>query len=299
MIPAATTAERFVPNPFNDESGTRLYRTGDLARYLPDGNIEFLGRIDQQVKVRGFRIELGEIEATLRQHPVLQEAVVLAREDEVGDPSAALPSAVRGTGKGGKRLVAYVVPKQEAAPELGEDAGKFIGELRGFLKGRLPEYMVPAAFVVMAALPLTPSGKVDRRALPAPMGVRPAMEVNCVMPQTEAERAIAAVWQAVLGIEKVGIYDNFFDLGGHSLMVVKVHSELQKIFGRDLPMVEMFRYSTINALAEYYSQGSDGQLSFQESHDRAKRQRVAEGRQQQRLREIAQRQVGEGIVTNN
>jgi amino acid adenylation domain-containing protein len=289
------TAEKFIPHPFGDESGARLYRTGDLARYLPDGSLEFLGRIDHQVKVRGFRIELGEIEMVLRQHPALQEAVVLAQEDEASGPSPLWPSTVAGTVRRDKRLVAYVAPRQGVEADLGENAGRLIGELRLFLKERLPEYMLPTAFVALAALPLTSSGKVDRSALPAPVGVRPEMETRYVVPRTEVERAIAAVWQAVLGIEKVGLYDNFFDLGGHSLMVVKVHSELQRVFGRALPMVEMFRYTTVSALAEYYSQRSDRRLSFQESHDRARAQRKAVGRQQQRLQKAAHGQIRRAI----
>ena len=261
------TAERFIPDPFSDEPGARLYKTGDLARYRPDGNIDFLGRTDHQVKVRGLRIELGEIEAVLEGHPVVRRAVALAREDTPGD----------------KRLVAYVVPEGEDAPN--------VGELRGFLKERLPDYMVPSAFVTLEALPLTPNGKVDRQALPAPDGARPELEATYVVPQTGVERAIAAVWQEALNVEKVGIYDNFFDLGGHSLMMVMVHNRLQEMFDRDLSVVEMFRYPTISALAEYLTQEPGDQLSFQKGHDRAKKQKEAVKRHAQRMRAIAQKRA--------
>jgi len=182
------TAEKFVPNPFSDEAGARLYKTGDLACYLPDGNIEFLGRIDHQVKIRGFRVELGEIEAVLGQHSAVQETVVLAREDIPGD----------------KRLAAYVVPHNERAPA--------ISELRDFLKKELPDYMVPSAFVMLDALPLTPNGKVDRRALPAPDTARPELEKTFVTPRTAAEEVLAGIWTKVLGLERVGVHDDFFEL---------------------------------------------------------------------------------------
>jgi amino acid adenylation domain-containing protein len=221
------TAEKFLPNPFSQEPGGHLYKTGDLARYLRDGNIEFLGRIDDQVKIRGFRIELGEIEAVLGAHPAVREAVVLAREDIPGE----------------RRLVAYVVANQQPGPS--------INELRRFLQAKLPEYMLPAAFVGMDALPLTPNGKVDRRALPAPEGLRPELEANYVAPRTEVERTIATVWQQVLLTEKVGLYDNFFDLGGHSLLLIQVHSKLQEFFGKDISVLDMFKYPTIEVLTKY------------------------------------------------
>jgi len=183
------TAERFIPHPLSQEPGARLYHTGDLTRYLPDGRIEFLGRIDHQVKIRGFRIELGEIEALLRQHPALDQVVVLAREDEPGQ----------------RRLVAYVVPTE------GQDLA--VSELRRFLQERLPDYMLPAAFVTLAALPLTPSGKIDRRALPAPGTARPDLEGVFVTPRSLLEEVLAAIWADVLGLERVGVIDNFFELG--------------------------------------------------------------------------------------
>lgn len=258
------TAEKFIPNPFSDEPGSRLYRTGDLARYRPDGHIEFLGRIDHQMKIRGFRIELGEIEAALSQHPTVRETVVVAREDAPGD----------------KRLVAYVVPKQEPAPT--------VSELRRFLKGKLPDYMVPSNFVMLDVLPLTPNGKVDRRALPSPQGLRPELEVVYATPKTELERHIAAVWQEVLKVEKVGAHDNFFELGGHSLLMARIHGQLQgESFGKELSMVELFQYPTVHSLAKHLSQAQIEQLSLQSSRERveirsARRASMSQQRQRRR-----------------
>lgn len=234
----AKTKESFVPNPFPNTAkplpGTNIdliYKTGDLGRWLPDGNIEFLGRIDHQVKIRGFRIELGEIETVLSQHDSVRETVVVTQDDEFGNP----------------RLVAYVIARVNPAPT--------VSELRHFLKAKLPEYMVPSAFVVLEALPLTPSGKVDRKALPQPDSLRPQLETAYVMPQTEVERVIAKVWQKALNVEKVGIHDNFFELGGHSLRMLHVYSKLREIFPINLSLMNLFRYPTISALAQYLSQG--------------------------------------------
>ena len=253
------TAEKFIPDPFIAEPGARLYKTGDLARYLPDGNIEFQRRIDHQVKVRGFRIELGEIEATLGQHPAVRETVVLAREDEPGDLSSPL--------RAGKRLAAYVVPSDGQEPA--------VGELRHFLQERLPEYMVPSAFVTLEALPLTPNGKVDRRALPAPDGTRPELETAYVSPRSEAERTIAAIWEEVLRVEQVGVNDNFFDLGGHSLLVVQVHSRLMGTFKREFPMTDMFRHTTVAGLAQYLSQVQEQADTVQKTKERAAARRAS------------------------
>jgi amino acid adenylation domain-containing protein len=252
------TDEKFIPNPFSDDLGARLYKTGDLARYCPDGNIEFLGRIDHQVKLRGFRIELEEIEAVLRQHPTVREVVVLAREDEPGN----------------KRLVAYVVPRQTPAPS--------ITELRDRLKAQLPEYMVPSAFVLLDALPLTPNGKVDRRALPAPENLRP-FAAAYEAPRSQVERAIATVWQEVLHLKKVGVNDNFFDLGGHSLLMVQVNNKLREVFNQNLSIVEMFQNPTINSLAKYLSQKLESQPSFQPMRDRAQKRIDAINRQKKLL----------------
>jgi acyl-coenzyme A synthetase/AMP-(fatty) acid ligase/acyl carrier protein len=224
------TAEKFIPDQFSDQPGARLYRTGDLARHLPDGQVEFLGRADQQVKIRGFRVELGEIEAELGHHPGVREVVVALREETHDD----------------RRLVAYVVPAGTEAPTA--------GELRAHLQGVLPEYMLPTAFVTLDELPLTPNGKVDRCALPAPEGLRPQLAAAYVAPQTETESVISAIWQDVLQIEKVGIHDNFFDLGGHSLLMVRVNRRLREEFDREVSMIDLFRYPTVSALAEFLSQ---------------------------------------------
>ena len=222
----ALTAERFIPNPFSDEPGARLYRTGDLARYLPDGNIEFIGRSDHQVKIRGYRIEPGEIEAVLSQHSAIREAVVVAREDGGGD----------------KRLVAYVVPSQEAHP-----TGT---ALRGFLKSRLPEHMVPSTFVRLHALPLTPNGKVDRGALPGDTGARSHLEKAFVAPRNAAERAIAETWAQLLGLDQVGVHDNFFELGGHSLLAARLVARLGDTLRVEIPLCRLFEAPTVSELAQ-------------------------------------------------
>jgi surfactin family lipopeptide synthetase C len=220
------TQAAFVENRFPEIGYDRLYKTGDLVRYLPDGNIEFLGRLDHQVKIRGFRIELGEIEYALRGHPAIREAIVLARKD---DP-------------GGKRLVAYVVPDQEPPPTP--------SELRSFLKSKLPEYMAPSDFVVLQSLPLTPNGKVDRRALPTPDRNRADLQETFVAPRTLAEQVTAGIWAEVLKLEKVGIHDNFFDLGGHSLLATQVVSRIRAAFQVELPLRSLFEKPTVVGLAE-------------------------------------------------
>jgi amino acid adenylation domain-containing protein len=220
------TAEAFTPDPFSDEPGRRLYRTGDLVRYLPDGSLEFLGRIDHQVKIRGHRIELGEVEAALAQHPGVAEVVVLAREREGGD----------------RRLVAWLVP--------GQGKGPTAGELRRFLLGRLPEYMVPSAFVSLEALPLTPTGKVDRRALPAPDGSRPELERELVAPRTPTEQVLAGIWAQVLEIEQVGVHDGFFQLGGHSLLATQVVTRVRQAFEVEIPFRAFFDAPTVAEMAE-------------------------------------------------
>jgi amino acid adenylation domain-containing protein len=216
------TAERFVPNPWSREPGARLYRTGDLVRWRPSGELEFLGRIDHQVKVRGFRIELGEIEAALLRHPAVAQAVVTAGPDS--------------------GLAAYVVPAGEA-PE--------ISALREHLRRSLPEYMLPSGFVVLEALPLNPSGKVDRKALPAPGATGARREVAYADPRNELERTIAALWREVLGIDRVGADDNFFDLGGHSLLAAQVQMRLSDALGREVALLDLFRYPTVASLAGF------------------------------------------------
>ncbi len=222
---AERTAESFLPDPFAAEPGTRLYRTGDLGRWLPAGELEFLGRADGQVKVRGYRIELGEIEAALAGHSEVDRAAV----------------ALWGT----DRLVAYFVPARDAAGTAPEE---LIPALRAHLRGRLPEFMLPAAFVPLAALPITASGKLDRAALPAPEGRR-AGAAEFVAPRSEVERAVAGVWQEVLGVERVGANDSFFDLGGHSLLLVEVQSKLRERLGEEVALLDLFKYPSVGALA--------------------------------------------------
>jgi len=220
------TAEKFIPDPFGGDPGARLYNTGDLARHLPDGGIEFLGRADHQVKIRGFRIELGEIESVLRQHPAVRESIVVAEEDPPGE----------------KRLVAYVVARRELSPTG--------NELRSFLNAKLPEYMVPAVFVPLDALPLMPNGKVDRRALPATGRTRPELEKGFVAPRTPVEELLADIWAQVLKIERVGIHDNFFELGGHSLLATQAVSRMREAFAVEIPLRRLFEMPTVTGLAE-------------------------------------------------
>ncbi|WP_208344456.1 non-ribosomal peptide synthetase, partial [Aetokthonos hydrillicola] len=219
------TNQKFIPNPFSSEPGSRIYKTGDLARYLPDGNIEFLGRIDDQVKIRGFRIELGEIEAILRQHSAVQQTLVLVREDVPGN----------------KQLVAYVVAKPEQAPNQ--------SELRCFLQDRLPEYMVPTAFVFLDVLPLNANGKVDRRALPAPDISSFSRAKSFVAPSTPTEKVLASIWEHLLSIPQIGINDNFFALGGHSLLGMQVISRCRQAFSTEIPLQLLFEKPTIAGLA--------------------------------------------------
>ena len=220
------TDAKFIAHPFKQSE--RIYKTGDLARYLPNGNIEFLGRIDNQVKIRGFRIELGEIETLLITHPQISEAVVIDSDD--------IP--------GSKRLVAYIV-------ETSSGTSLPQSQLRSFLKEKLPDYMIPSAFVVLDALPLTPNGKVDRRNLPKPDQNRPDSAANYVAPQTDVERTIATVWEEVLHLENIGIHDNFFEIGGHSLLATQIISRLRQILQMDLSVRTLFTAPTIASFAEY------------------------------------------------
>jgi amino acid adenylation domain-containing protein len=219
------TAEKFIPNPFSNQLGSRLYKTGDLARYLPDGNIEFIGRMDDQAKIRGFRIEIGEIEATLSEHPEIREAVVIVREDRQDD----------------KRLVAYVVPQSTEISLV---------ELRKLLKSKLPNYMIPNAFVLLEKLPLTPNGKIDRRALPAPDTSHLQSEENLYLTLTPVQEMLSGIWAEILGVKQVGIHDNFFELGGHSLLATRVISQILKAFKVELPLRSLFESATIAELAK-------------------------------------------------
>jgi acyl-coenzyme A synthetase/AMP-(fatty) acid ligase len=219
------TAEKFIPHPFNGVRGARLYKTGDLARYLPDGSLEFSGRVDHQVKLRGYRIELGEIESTLMHHPAVQQAVVVLREDSPGD----------------KRIVAYLVSHPDSAPSA--------QELRRCLQQKLPDYMIPSAFVFLASLPQTRSGKIDRGALPAPDQTRSELERGYAAPSTPFEEVLAKIWSEVLRLERVGVHDNFFDLGGHSLLATKTIAHASREFGRDIPLRYLFENPTVAELA--------------------------------------------------
>ncbi|GHO82466.1 non-ribosomal peptide synthetase/type I polyketide synthase [Dictyobacter formicarum] len=221
------TAAAFLPHPFSDTPGARLYRTGDVARYQSDGTLEFLGRVDHQVKVRGFRIELGEIETVLALHPAVRECVVVVREDTPTD----------------KRIIAYIVTKEHITLSA--------SEAYTFLKERLPDYFIPSAFVQLSALPLNPHGKVDRKALPDPEAVRPALDAAYIAPRTRIEHIITEIWQEELQMEEIGLDDNFFELGGHSLIMAQVHTKLCERLQIDIKMVDLFEYPTIRALIEY------------------------------------------------
>ncbi|WP_437755425.1 amino acid adenylation domain-containing protein [Sorangium sp. So ce1389] len=220
------TAERFVEDPFAPEPGGRMYRTGDLVKWLPDGTLDFLGRLDHQVKIRGFRIELGEIESVLGAHPAVGQAVVVAREDRRGD----------------RRLVAYLTARGSGSPTP--------GELRAHLQEKLPEYMIPSAFVALEAMPLTPNGKVDRRALPAPEQRAVDAGGDLAAPRTPVEEVLAGIWAHVLGLERVGAHDDFFRLGGHSLLAAQVLARLRSVFRIDLPLRALFEAPTLAGLAE-------------------------------------------------
>jgi acyl carrier protein len=216
----AETSTRFLPDPFASD---RMYRTGDLVRYLPDNNIEFLGRVDHQVKVRGFRVELAEIEAVLSTHAGVRHAVVTLNRDQAGN----------------ERIIAYLV-----SASISHD------KLRESLKQKLPDYMIPSAFVFLKSLPLTPNGKVDRTALPAPEDTRAGLQVNFVAPRSPVETELAGIWAGLLKLDTVGVHDNFFDLGGHSLLATQVVSRMRKEFQMEIPLRSLFETPTVAGLAE-------------------------------------------------
>lgn len=247
------TAEKFVPDPFGHEAGARLYRTGDRVRYLPDGQIEFLGRIDHQVKVRGFRIEPGEIEAALGGFPHVRQVMVMTREARSGD----------------KRLVAYIVAERGQNPT--------VEDLHTYLRERLPGYMIPSAFVLLDEWPLTPSGKIDRQRLPDPEGPRPTLETAYAEPQTHLERKLCDLWREVLGVDDVGLDDNFFSLGGHSLLLLKMQKELRWVAREELSLIELFRYPTVRSLAGRLSrgEGEEAEAASVKKRVRAAKQRSA------------------------
>ena len=258
------TAERFIPHPFSRQPGERLYRTGDLARFRADGNVEFLGRVDEQVKIRGFRIEVGEVETVLAQHEGVRESVVIAREDE----------------RGSTRLIAYVVSNNgELQP----------ADLRNYLKQRLAEYMVPSGFVVLDTLPRTPNGKVDRRALPEGDGARADDGAVYIAPRSSMERTIAGIWQELLKVEKVGMTDNFFGLGGHSLLLVNAQSKVTEALRVKISMVEMFKYPTVSALAEFLSQQHTAPATAAPTKNQADSRIEALNRQRQLRQRAAKR----------
>ncbi len=246
------TAQKFVPNPFSQQPDARLYRSGDSGRYLPDGDLEYLGRIDQQVKIRGFRVELGEIEAVLNRHPAIRESVVLARENSAHE----------------KQLVAFLI--RQPGVELALPA------LRLMLRERLPEYMMPAAFGFIDRLPLTANGKLDVQALPAPEALLTAMVAQAARPTTDLDRIIAACWQQVLRRAEVGLDDNFFDLGGNSILLAEVHLQLQKLLSRSFPITDLFAYSTIRSLAQHFT-ASPSAKEGTCVQERARQQREALG----------------------
>ncbi|HYG12244.1 MAG TPA: non-ribosomal peptide synthetase, partial [Pyrinomonadaceae bacterium] len=217
------TAQRLVPHPYASVGGERLYRTGDVARWLVDGHLEFIGRADNQVKIRGFRIEPGEVETVLSQHPSLREVAVVARANAAGD----------------KNLFAYVVKNKKVSDD----------ELRDFLAERLPFYMVPSLFVTMEKLPLTPNGKVNRATLPMPEKMRPALDEEFVAPRNPIEKQVAEIWCEVLDIDRVGVNDNFFKLGGHSLMATKVATRVREAFRLELSLGRIFEAPTVAELA--------------------------------------------------
>ncbi|PRX05796.1 UNVERIFIED_ORG: amino acid adenylation domain-containing protein [Actinomadura viridilutea] len=243
------TAEKFIDHPFDDTPGARLYKTGDLARFRDDGAIEYLGRLDHQVKVRGLRIELGEIEFALTRHDRVREAVVVAREHGAGDT----------------RLVAYLTADERPRTD----------ELAAHLRERLPEYMVPSAFVVLPQFPLTPNGKIDRAALPEPEPDRDRVRAPFVAPRDDLERSIAALWCELLGVDRVGAHDNFFDLGGHSLLMAELRTRLAAQLSREVSMVELFQHPTVGALAEYLEggPGASRDRATLGARDRAERRR--------------------------
>ncbi len=247
------TQEKFIPNPFEKDEvipptplnkgcnePSKLYKTGDLCRYLPDGNIEYLGRIDNQVKIRGFRIELGEIETVLSQHNAVKTAVVIAQEDETNQ----------------KRLVAYIIPKVEIVSTQKEENSLNVTELRQFLKAKLPEYMIPSAFVILESLPLTPNGKTDYRALPSPEF---QSQAQYIAPRNPIEEILSSIWAKVLKVSQVGIHDNFFELGGHSLLATQLISRIREAFQVEMPLRELFVAPTIAELSQEIKRLSEGE----------------------------------------
>jgi hypothetical protein len=254
---AAATAEKFIPHRFSQEPGERLYRTGDLVRWLPDGTLEFVGRVDTQVKVRGYRIELGEIESALLSHQDVRDAVVVVREGatytthgggrEAGPWSDGERAGRAHPDAGEKRLVGYVVAEAGAQA----DGAAFVSALQARLQEQLPRYMVPSALMVLSSLPLTVNGKVDRRALPKLDSAK--FQTEFVAPRNEVERSLCSYWQNLLKIERIGIHDDFWILGGQSLLATQVFNFVRQEFGVELKLSKMFANSTVGQLAECIS----------------------------------------------
>jgi thioesterase domain-containing protein/acyl carrier protein len=250
----ALTADRFLPNPFDTtgaDTGSRLYRTGDRVRLRSDRTLEFLGRLDEQIKLRGFRIEPGEVEAVLARHPAVRECAVVAREDRPGE----------------RALVAYLASHHQNGRSR-EPSESLVADLRSYLHRQLPAYMVPSAFVLLDALPLSPNGKIARTALPAPDKSAAESRASFVPPTTPTEAALTPLWEMLLGVDRVGIDDNFFEVGGHSLLAVKLFAEIEQHFGRKLPVSTLFQAPTVRRLAEIISQkvsseGGDGLVVLQ------------------------------------
>lgn len=246
------TNERFIPNPFVKESSALIYKTGDLAKYRSDGTVEYIGRIDHQIKIRGYRIELGEIESLIQSHTGIDEAVVLLREDVEGD----------------KRLVAYIKPISNAVLDQ--------NVIKSYLKNDLPEFMLPTIFVEVASMPLTPNGKIDRKALPPPKQDKQiSATAKYVQPENELQKTIVEIWQEILGLPQVGLEDNFFDIGGHSLLVVQVLDRLRKVINTPVKMMDMFRFPTINSLSNYLGQSGADDTKLVDSKDRAEARKSA------------------------
>jgi hypothetical protein len=243
------TAERFIRNPLGTSEEDRLYRSGDLVRYHADGNLEFLGRIDHQVKIRGYRIEVGEIEAVIRENDWVKDCAVIARDNQ-----------------NEKQLVAYI------ASDKSESSA---AELRQSLSEKLPTFMIPAAFVFLERLPMTPNGKLDQKALPAPTTHRPETQNAYVAPESETEQLVANIWKELLGLQQVGRDDNFFDLGGHSLLMVRAHQRLCSSLKKQIPIVDLFRYPTVSSLAQSLRVPESNTSRIEQLRNRAARQRNA------------------------
>jgi amino acid adenylation domain-containing protein len=256
----ALTAEKFAPHPFSRNVGERLYRTGDMVKYSPDGNLEYLGRVDHQIKLRGYRIELEEIESVMMESGLVKDAVALINEEAEGE----------------KRLIAYLV-KGDGIKDEGLQR-----RMKKYLEDRVPGYMIPSAIIEVEKMPLTPNGKVNRQALPRPEYKRPGSDEEFAAPHTEIEGTVAAIWREVLKIGRISIDDNFFDLGGHSLLLAQVYTRLRGTFEQNLTMLDLFKYTSIRALSRYLSRGSVEKHDLSQVQNRARKQKEVRDLQKQR-----------------